>query len=188
MPQTKIGIIQNAVNLLNTGTIVSISDADDFATSVGNTFDYLLEDDIANNDWRFATALTPLSRLVQIPIIDNYRYIYLLPADYITLHRLWPLDKNYMIMQDKHLYANGESYIAEYRFVPHVSKLPSYYVKYFIELLASRLALTGAGSEDLSEKIQKWADFSYNRAISIDSKAHPNQPFDSNSLEDVRNA
>ena len=188
MPQTKISIIQDAVNLLNTGTIVSISDTDDFAVSAGNTFDYLLADDLANNNWRFATALVTLSRLVQTPIIDNYRYIYLLPADYLTLHRLWPLDKNYKIFESKHLYANGESYIAEYRFVPHVSKLPAYYVKYFIELLASRLALTGAGSEDLSAKIQKWADFSYARAISIDSKAHPTQTFDENSLLDVRNA
>lgn len=188
MPQTKISIIQNAVNLLNTGTIVSIADTDDFAVSAENTFDYLLEDDISNNNWRFATVMVPLSRLVQVPPIPEYKYIYLLPANYLTLHRLWPADKNYMIMQNKEMYANGASYVAEYRLIPHVSRLPAYYVKYFIELLVTRYALTGAGSEDLSAKVQKWMELSYNRAISTDAKAHPVETFADNSLIDVRNA
>ncbi|MHA1447891.1 MAG: hypothetical protein ACTSP4_00525 [Candidatus Hodarchaeales archaeon] len=187
MPLTKVQIISSAVNLLNKGPITSIAGAGNFTTSAEDTFDYLLPSEISKHDWRFATAIAQLSRLVQTPIIDNYEYIYALPADYLTLVRLYPQTYDFQIYQNSTLYANATELKIEYRFVPDVTRLPSYFVEYFIDLLASRLALTGAASETLAADLIKMASEKKIEAMAVDAKAHPNIAIVDSPLIDIRN-
>jgi len=186
MALNKVKIIQRAVALLNTGGIVALSSDDVFTQSAYDTFDYLLESNIASADFRFATTVEPLTKLTATPpVATGYQFIMQLPARYITLVRLYPQTTDYRLFENKTMYTNNDTLLAEYRFVPDIPKLPGYYVDFFIHYLAATLAY-GASSETLSTALEKKAADKYNRALSIEAKSRPNETFQSSPLTEVR--
>lgn len=186
MALTKVQIISSAANLLNKGPITSISSADVFASSAEDTFDYLLPSILAKKNWRFATALIQLSQKIEVPIVDEWQYIYTLPADYLALVRTYPYSLNFQIYQNQLLYTNLSELKIEYRFLPDISKLPAHFVEYFIWELAASMSLTGSSSESLYKTLALKANDLRIQATAADSQSHPNQAIVSHPFAEVR--
>lgn len=177
MPFTKVQIISNALTLLGKGPITTISEAGEFAQAVEQAFDYLYPSAISKNAWRFATKIQQLSLTVDTPLVDRWQYIYQLPPDYLSLVRLYNNTLDFQIYEDK-LYTNVGStspiYI-EYRFLPEVTALPSYFVEFFTYLLAENYATSISNQEHYIQIMSQKARLSLSEALAADSQSHPNE-------------
>lgn len=177
MAYTKTTIISSAINLLGKGPITTISEADVFATTAGDTYDILLPAILSTGNWRFATKLAELSQQVTGPIVNEWEYIYTLPADYLAMIRTYPYTTNYAIFEEKTLYSNQDELTIEYRYQAAAPYLPAYFVNYFKAELAKQLSLTGATSESLYPILDKMSSKLYMQAKATDAQSHPSRPY-----------
>lgn len=184
MARTKIQIFNRAIGLLNKAPITSFVNGGVFAQNGESTFDDLLESVLATNNWRFATKVAPLTK--QTSDISYWQNKYLLPPDYLSLWKIYPESYEFQIYENSLLYSNIDISLIEYRFLPEITLLPAHFIRYFIYLLASELALSGAASESLYEKLNAKAEFHYGLALSTDSQAHPNETVIDNPFFTVR--
>lgn len=185
MAYTKIEIISLALTALGKGPVTSLAGAGEFAAAADNVFDMLLEAELSAGNWRFATAITQLSQLVATPPSDEWTYAYQLPGNYLACLKLDP-HIDYQIYEDK-IYTNTSTTLyMEYRFKPEYSRLPSYFVKFFMYELASYLALAVANQPKYADQMQAKRDDAYALASFADSSSHPAVGFQNNPFIDVR--
>lgn len=180
MATTKIQIIRNAIAFLGEGSITTVSSGGQFASFAEDIYDLTISAVLAKENWRFATAIVSLSQLVNEPIVDEWMYIYQLPADYLSLIRLYPDNRDFQIYQNKLLYANVNELKVEYRFKPDESRFPRYFEEYFTYYLAGRLALTAGISKETVALLEKKEESAYKGAIAADGSSHP-----TNSIKDA---
>lgn len=185
MAWNKVQIISLSLGLLGKGPIESIDAAGDYAAAAGAQYDLLLPAELCKYNWRFATALVQLARIVETPLTDNWTYIFQLPADYLTVWKMYP-QVPYQIYENKKLYANTNILKIEYRFMPNVVLLPAYFVQYFSARLAHILAVAVAENKTYADTMEKMAGTWLLQALSADAMAHPNQSTVSNPFDDVR--
>lgn len=188
MATTRIKIISNAIALLGKGPITTVSSGGQFASFVNNMYDLTISSVLAKGNWRFATALIELSQSVNEPIVDDWQYIYQLPADYLTLVRLYPDNREFQIYQNKLLYSNYSELKLEYRFAPDESRFPVYFEEYFTYYLAVRLAPTAGITGETVKDLAEFANSAYVGAISVDGASHPNVGIPGVPYIDVRGA
>jgi len=173
MATTRIQIVRNAIAFLGEGSITTVSSGGQFATFAEDIYDLTISAVLAKDNWRFATAIIPLSRLESEPIVDEWKYIYQLPADYLSLIRLYPDNRDFQIYQNKLLYSNYSELKLEYRFKPDESRFPKYFEEYFTYYLSGRLALTAGISKEMIAILEKKEETSYKGAIAADGSSHP---------------
>lgn len=186
MPLTKIEIISRVNELLGKGPITTIAGSGKFAESIENMYDLLLPAILSVDNWRFATAIKPLSRLVATPIVSNYSYAFQLPADFLSLRRLFPHTLDFQIYENKLLYANRIELTAEYRFKPDESRLPESFVLFFIYRLAGMMAISASIDDETSAKINRSEEIFYKNALFADSSSHPSLAIQSNPFLECR--
>ncbi len=185
MAWNKIQIISLSLQLLGKNAIESIEAAGDYANAASAHFDLLLPAELSKFNWRFATALVQLARMVEVPLVDTWRYVYQLPADYLSLWKMYP-QTIYQIYENKKLYANVDTLKVEYRFMPAISLLPAYFVQYLSTRLAQILAVSVAENKTYADRMEKDAGMWLLQALSADAQAHPNQSTVNNPFVDVR--
>lgn len=185
MAWNKVEIISLSLGLLGKGPIESIDAAGDYAGAASAHYEVLLRAELCKYNWRFATALVQLARTVDTPLVDQWRYIYQLPADYLLMWKMYP-QVPYQIYENKKLYANVDTLKIEYRFLPDVTLLPAYFVQYFMTKLAEVLSIAVAENKDYFTAMQKQAAIWLPQALSADAQAHPNQSTVNNPFDAVR--
>lgn len=173
MAQTKTLLISNAVCLLGHSPVVTLDDADDLVVSAEQAYNLLLPGVLSRNNWRFATQIQQLSESVETPP-DPWETIYLLPAGYLKLIRLYPQTYNYDIFENKKLYAkfSGEVYM-EYIFEPDVSLLPPRFTEYFVYEIASYLALSNAQRPDYQQVLEQRRKEAFAMAAASEAQNRP---------------
>ena len=185
MAWSELDIVNIALNILNKKSVDSLSEAGEFADSASRAFDILYPSEIAGFSWRFATKIVQLSQQVDAPPIQNWNYIYLLPSDYLATVRLYPAS-DFQIYSERQLYSNINSLQMEYRFLPLVTHLPSYFVNYFAMVLAQRFANSVAADGSLSDQLEKKVVDMRGQALFIDSQNHPTPSIVSKPLINAR--
>lgn len=174
-----------AVTALGKGPVTAVTTGGDMSSAALAVFDLLLESELSAGNWRFATGLIQLSQLTAKPIIDQWTFAYQLPGNYLACVRLIP-NIDYQIYEDK-VYTNTDATLfMEYRYRPDYSKLPSYFVKFFVFELASYLALAVANQPKYADEMQAKKDEAYALASFADAQSHPAAGFQNNPFIDVR--
>jgi len=179
MPLTRVQIISQALTLMGKKPIMNLSNQSDIVTAADQSFDMLLQATLSEGFWRFATKIAELQQFVDTPIGGYYQYAYDLPNDFLKLVHVWPQ------MYDFELYAgappklftnfnnSSQPLYLEYVFLPPVSYLPAYFVKYFAYELAAYLALSNAQMPDYYAELDKKKGIELASAQAADAQNRP---------------
>jgi hypothetical protein len=184
MTWSKQDIINLSFNVLNKSSVNTLEDSGEFSDSANRAFDMLLPAELSVQSWRFATKVQQLSVLVDAPPLQRWTYQLQLPADYLSAIQIFPR-VGYQIYEDK-MYCNHNAVILEYRFVPHPTALPSYFVHYFVLKLASWFANAVANDDNLARSIEAKCNFELQKALFTDSQSHPIPAMGNNPITQVR--
>ena len=177
MPMTKVQIISNALSLLGQKPIISLVNQNSITTAAEQAYDFLVPYILSTGFWRFATKIQQLSKLVAVPIVSDWNYIYQLPADYLKLVRLYPHNYAYEIFEQRQMYSNvqGPLYL-EYVYQPAPAEQTYGFNGYLIYRIAEYLALSNAHNVQFSAKLQ--ADMGVAMAVGLaaDAQNRPQTP------------
>lgn len=182
---TKLDYINLAMNVLGKKSVASIEDSGEFADSAKRAFDLLYPKEIAQYDWRFATKIEVLSQLVTAPPDPMYTLAYNLPSDYLSLRRLHPATTFFQIYQ-KELWTNVNNLKMEYRFLPDPSQCPSYFVNYFVLVLAKWFAKSVAEDSRLANELANEIRIEKGTAMYVDAQSRPTHRLFQNPVIDAR--
>jgi hypothetical protein len=185
MPLTRTQIISQALTLMGKRPIMNLTNQSDIVTAADNSFDMLLQATLSEGFWRFATKVAEIQQNVNIPIGGYWFHAYNLPSDYLKMVHLWPHLHNFELYAGAPpiLFTNfnntGQPLFVEYVFLPDVSYLPPYFVKYFIFELAAFLALTNAQMPDYYSELDKKKGIELAIAQAADAQNRPQTPLQS---------
>lgn len=170
---TKVSIISNAICLVGHAPIVSLIDGDSLVVAAEQAFDMLLPAVLASNNWRFATQIQQLSMSAEVPP-RPWGAIYLLPAGWLKTIRVYPNIYQWDIYENSKIYAayNGD-FAMEYIFQPDVSKLPAYFVNYFVTEIAAYLALSNAQRPDYYAPLESKRQAAFAMCAAIEAQNRP---------------
>lgn len=182
MAITKVSIISNAITLLGHKPILTLDpqDADELVVSAEQAFDMLLPASIAENSWRFATNIVELSKINNQTPPVYWNSVYQLPSGYLGNIRIYPQNYEYEIYADEKIFSNwtGESPIyMEYLFLPDISRLPAWFIKYFVFEIAAYLALSNAQKVEYFDRLEVKKNNAMAIAMGLDAKNRPNYQF-----------
>lgn len=171
---TKVEIIALSILKIGKGVISAIAENDQLAKAAEMLYRFKLDSLISAYDWRFCTAILPLSKMVDVPTVDDWSFIYQLPADYLALTRLYPHTHDFQIYENKTLYSNVDELYIEYRFKPDESRFPGYFSELLATIIAYNLANTEAQNAELAKILYSEIQVALNIALASDSQSHPN--------------
>jgi len=172
---TKVQIISNALAILGHAPIVTLDDGDDLTVSAEQAFDMLLPSVLCQSNWRFAVQIQQLSLTVEtLPSNIGWKYVYLLPADFLKTIRVIPQSYDWEIFENKKIYANISSeFYMEYVFQPTPDLLPPYFVNYFVFEIAAYLALSNAQKPEYYNVLESKRTLLQGMAAAADSQNRP---------------
>ena len=185
MAFTKVQIISQISVTLGNGVVQDIQSNNPFVVQAVEVFDLFVESVISNHNWRFATKPQLLNKTPFTPILSEWKFILELPADYLAMNRIDPRTP-YEIFENKHFYTNEDTVIAVYRFVPDISRFPTYFVKLIVFVLAEFLSIPVAQREDFATFYSKGGEEALASALFTDSQSHPNTGMESAPFIEVR--
>jgi hypothetical protein len=181
---TKVSIISNAITLLGHKPILTLDvpNVDDLVIAAEQAFDMLLPASIAKNSWRFACDIVQLSLIENFnpPLAYKWASLWLLPSGYLGNIRIYPQNYIYEIYADNKILSNwnGNTGIwMEYIFLPDISRLPAWFVNYFVYEIATYLALSNAQKADYYEALKQERNNQMAIAMGLDAKNRPNYEF-----------
>lgn len=188
---TKTLLISNAICLLGHKPIITLDNADAMTVAAEQAFDLLLPGILSQNNWRFATAIQPLTLSLEIPPAP-WRAVYNLPAGFLKLIRLYPNIYEFDIYNNSKLYTvlNGLSFpedatldpIAlraynrfsiEYIYQPPIDQLPPRFTNYFVYEVAKYLCLSSAQRPDYFAQIKAECQYQYAMAAASEAQNRP---------------
>ena len=182
MAFTKEQVIAQAITIVGGPPINAIVDGEEFSEAASLGYDLLYDSLLSSHRWRLATKIVPLSKSVVNPIIDLWKFSYILPSDYLTLDRLHP-NVQHQIFGDK-LFTNKDNVdsdlIIEYRFSTPVEKLPTYYIRFLVYSLAHHLALGVAQKFQYVAELERMMDSARAAALFNDSQSSGNVEIQNN--------
>ncbi len=183
MPLTRVKIISQALTVMGKKPIMNLTNQSDIVTAADNAFDYLLQATVSEYFWRFATVIAVLPLNAAPPIGGYWQYSYQLPADYLKMVHLWPMQWDFEIYQNSLLYTNfnnsAQPLYIEYQNTPLVETFPPYFIKYFIYEIAAYLALSNAQMPDYFEAIDSKKNYYLAVAQAADAQNRPQTPLQS---------
>lgn len=177
MAFTRVQIISHALTLLGRKPISSLNNQGDLVNSADQAFDLLYTSVLSTSFWRFATTISELAKLNEVPIGKYWLYSYMLPSDYLKLVHLYPPIYDFELYKNSRLYSNYNNdtcpLYVEYIFKPDETLLPSYFVKYFAYELASYLALSNAQVPDYAPELERRRTIELAIAQAADTQNRP---------------
>lgn len=130
---TKIDLISNALLLIGDLPLNSLTEDSYRAQVAVNLYDHIKLAELGKHRWGFARRKAVISQVLAALPDDEYRFVYQLPTDLVTLIKIYPNQYDYKVY-GRQLYTNinnleSVDYIAnvgESEFPPHFSKLMEY--------------------------------------------------------------
>ena len=172
-PTTEIEIIALAFVLNGKEPVTSLDEAGAAGRAAKQYYDAMVSTILSYPHFRFNTKTTYLQLLANVhPTFDNWQYAYQLPADFLSLGRLWP-NIPYQIYQDQIWAASNSPLQMEYRFQVPVSKWSPAMRMYAAYELAVAMGLSIAESEQLYKDLKAEVIEKRAMALFVDSQNHP---------------
>lgn len=171
---TRISVINNALQQIGVQETTAISATNPFLIVADTQYDFAKETCIAQLDWRFATRIEQLSRLVERPVGNLFQYYFQLPADFLAMNFTEP-NVYYQIFSKKRLATNVEAITAYYRYNIAEEFWPNYFADYVSYELALRMAYSPAGPKADLQALTLRRDEKLMQASFIDNQNQPNQ-------------
>lgn len=183
MALTRVQIISQALTLMGKQPIMNLTNQSPIATAADQCFDMLLQATLSESFWRFTCKIVELQMNLNTPIGGYWFYAYTLPNDYLKLIHLWPHQYDFELYAGPNaplLFTNfnnaNQPLFLEYQFLPDVSLLPPYFVKYFIFEIAAFLALTNAQMPDYYSELERKKGIELAIAQCADAQNRPQTP------------
>lgn len=180
---SKIDIISNAMLLIGTPTINSLTDGTTRSNVAAALYESTTNSLLCSNRWRFAHARQELSQLSEQPA-HTWRYAYQVPADMLMPVSIDPLG-DYEIYGDQ-LHTNLSDVTLDYINRPSESKFPGYFVKLLEIRLAVEFAIPITENRALKETLKEDMKMALNQAMWADAQGRPPEEVANHPLIDVR--
>jgi len=182
---SKIVIISNALILAGDLPINTLDGNSRVQVIASSIYESILNEILSIARWGFARKVEQLSKLVEKPKLAQWKSIYQLPSDLITLIRL-DSSLDYQIYGDK-IYTNAsQSIFADYVYRPEESLFPEYFVKTLEYSLAKSFAYSIRDSSSAGDRLLRDYNISLSRSLAIDSQQSPSRPISHRPFIDVR--
>lgn len=134
---SKVEVINLALTSLRAAPIALPLEDTENGRKMDAIYDLKLKALLRSHPWSFAKKETALSQLSITPVLDDYTYVYQLPADFILLLKT-DVEPDYSHkIKGKRLYSNSEAVSIEYIYF---CDDPNEYDATFIDTLAALLA------------------------------------------------
>lgn len=182
---SKIDLISNALILVGDQPINSLTGDSRAQVVAANLYDNITQNELSKHRWGFARRKAQLSLLVEEPIDDDWRSIYQLPADLITLIKLNP-NVGYQRYGDQ-IYTNlSEKLCCDYIRNVSESEWPVYFSKMIEYALAKDFAPSIRDSTTAKKELKDDYLTASRMARYTDSMQHPQTPIVNRPFIEVR--
>lgn len=168
---TRIKLVSDALVMLGEKPCTSLDEPRYGVTVGANLFDWVYENELATNRWRFAMQKRRLAQLVDRPL-NEWRYAYHLPSDMLLAVGTYPTT-NYEIY-GKHLYTNNNTVDFEYMVKPEISELPPYFAMLMVCALAKFMVKPITESDSGLQLLTQRYNDQFAKAAYADSQGRPN--------------
>lgn len=181
---SKIDIISNALILIGDNPINSLTDPG-FAQTVGaNLYDSIAEFELSKFRWSFAQRKAVLALTTETPKDQEWRYIYQLPTDLISIYKVYP-NTNFEIIGKK-LHTNGNPVTIQYTANVPESEWPPYFVKMMEYALAKDFATSIRDNASARQEMSQEYVVASRMARNTDSQGRTQVAIQSNPFVEVR--
>jgi hypothetical protein len=173
--KTDIEVAQRAMVLVGMEPLSSFTEATDEALVMNTSYEDIVEDCLAQNNWNFATGQIQLSRLADAPV-DRWDAAYALPTEpaVIQVQTITIEDavQQYDIYE-RYIYLNAsenDRVVLNYIFRVDTQYWPPAFTLWVIYRLASILALSVTRKADIARSYSQLADVQFRRAKARDAQ------------------
>ena len=174
MSASKVLIISNAFVLLGSNPINSISTGNPIIAAASTIYDSLIPSLLSERPWRFALKQYSLSPLTDSPTLNEWSYIYQLPADCLSVYRSYPNTHGGYAIYGNKLYSNIDSLQIEYIANVDESKFTKSFIMLAVYAMASNIAMPLTQKVSLAQYWDMKKDEQMSIASAIDSLCMPN--------------
>ena len=172
-PTTEIEIVSLAFVLNGKEPVTSYDEAGQAGRAAKALYDATASTILSYPHFRFNVTTTYLQLMANFhPTFDNWQYAYQLPADFLSLVRLWP-NIPFQIYGDQIWAASNSPLQMEYRMQVPVSKWSPAMRLYAAFEIAVGLGLSIAESEGLYKDLKVELVEKRAMALYVDSQNHP---------------
>ena len=173
--KTDIEVAQRAMVLVGMEPLSSFTEATDEALVMNTSYEDIVEDCLAQNNWNFATGQIQLSRLADAPV-DRWDAAYAMPTEpaVIQVQTITIEDavQRYDIYE-RYIYLNAnenDTVVLNYIFRVDTQYWPPAFTLWVIYRLASILALSVTRKADIARSYSQLADVQFRRAKARDAQ------------------
>ena len=173
--KTDIEVAQRAMVLVGMEPLSSFTESTDEALVMNTTYEDVVEDCLAQNNWNFATGQIVLSRLADTPI-DRWDSAYAMPTEPAVIQvqtvTVGKVVQTYDIYE-KYIYINAqanEEVVLNYIYRVDTQYWTPAFTLWVIYRLASILALAVTRKADVAKSYREMADLQFRRAKARDAQ------------------
>lgn len=190
--KTDIEVAQRAMVLVGMEPLSSFTEATDEALVMNTTYEDLVEDCLAQNNWNFATGQVVLSRLADNPV-DRWDSAYAMPTDPAVIQvqtiTVGAVVQTYDIYE-KYIYINAQAndvVVLNYIYRVDTQYWTPAFSLWVIYRLASVLALAVTRKADIAKSYREMADLQFRRAKARDAQQVTTQNVSLSRYHQIRN-
>ena len=173
--KTDIEVAQRAMVLVGMEPLSSFTEATDEALVMNTTYEDMVEDCLAQNNWNFATGQIVLSRLADNPV-DRWDSAYAMPTEPAVIQvqtiTVGGVVQTYDIYE-KYVYINAnesESVVLNYIYRVDTQYWTPAFTLWVIYRLAAILALSVTRKADIAKSYRDLAEVQFRRAKARDAQ------------------
>ena len=173
--KTDIEVAQRAMVLVGMEPLSSFTEATDEALVMNTSYEDIVEDCLAQNNWNFATGQIQLSRLADAPV-DRWDAAYAMPTEPAVIQvqtvTIEDAVQQYDIYE-KYIYLNAsenDRVVLNYIFRVDTQYWPPAFTLWVIYRLASIFALSVTRKADIARSYSQLADVQFRRAKARDAQ------------------
>tara|TARA_R110000772_G_scaffold34215_1_gene83115 strand:+ start:580 stop:1206 length:627 start_codon:yes stop_codon:yes gene_type:complete len=173
--KTDIEVAQRAMVLVGMEPLSSFTEATDEALVMNTTYEDVVEDCLAQNNWNFATGQIVLSRLADVPV-DRWESAYAMPTEPSVIQvqtiTISGVVQTYDIYE-KYIYINSsenDTVVLNYIYRVDTQYWTPAFTLWVIYRLASVLALSVTRKADIAKSYREMADLQFRRAKARDAQ------------------
>lgn len=190
--KTDIEVAQRAMVLVGMEPLSSFTDSTDEALVMNTTYEDMIEDCLAQNNWNFATGQLVLSRLADTPV-DRWEAAYALPTEPAVIQvqtiTIGGTVQTYDIYE-KNIYINAQAsdvVVLNYIYRVDTQYWTPAFTLWVIYRLASILALSVTRKADIARSYREMADLQFRRAKARDAQQVTTQQVALSRYHQIRN-
>lgn len=173
---SKVDLVSSALVLIGDTPVNSLSGNDRREVVANQLFERVKQAELAKFHWGFARKKAQLSLTVDTPVDTEWRSIYQLPTDLITLIKIYP-NVDYQIIGDK-LYTNISSALyADYIYDCSEDDFPPHFSRVIEYALARDFAHAIRDNSTVRQMMAEEYLIQSRMARAMDAQQHPQESF-----------